>query len=63
MRDDLPAMGHFSALLRGTQISDVHVDSELTYIMLTNGTQITLRGLLVVEPGQIIQGPIADTAE
>src|SRR5438552_1413219 len=43
-------MSHFSALLRGKQISDDHVDSELTYIMLTNGTQLAVRGLLVVEP-------------
>ncbi len=45
-------MGYFSTLLRGTEISDVYVDSELTYIMLTNGTQITVRGLIAVEPAQ-----------
>jgi hypothetical protein len=45
-------MGYFSDLLRGTQISDVYVDSEVTYIMLTNGTQITVRGLIAVEPAQ-----------
>jgi len=25
-------------------------DSELIYIMLSNGTQVTIRGLVVVEP-------------
>jgi hypothetical protein len=36
--------------LRGKQIDDVLVDSELVYIMLTDGTQITIRGLVVVQP-------------
>ena len=36
--------------LEGKQIHSVWVDSELTYIMLTNGTQITVRGLLEVAP-------------
>jgi hypothetical protein len=48
-------MGYFSDLLRGTQIADVYVDSEVTYIMLTNGTQITVRGVIAVEPAQ---GPV-----
>ena len=36
--------------LRGQLIQDVLVDSEVTYIMLINGTQITIKGLIVVEP-------------
>jgi hypothetical protein len=36
--------------LRGQLIQDVLVDSEVVYIMLANGTQITIKGLVVVEP-------------
>jgi hypothetical protein len=36
--------------LRGQLIEDALVDSEVMYIMLTNGTQITIKGLVVVEP-------------
>ena len=36
--------------LRGQQIQDVLVDSEVVYIMLTNGTQITIKGVVMVEP-------------
>jgi hypothetical protein len=43
-------MYFIEAVLRGKQIADVLVDSEVTYVMLTDGTQITFRGLLVVEP-------------
>ena len=37
-------------LLRNQLIQDVLVDSEVVYIMLNNGTQITIKGLVVVEP-------------
>ncbi len=37
-------------MLRGQRIQDVLVDSEVMYIMLTNGTQVTISGLVVVEP-------------
>lgn len=37
-------------LLRGQSIQDVLVDSEVVYMMLSNGTQITVKGLVVVEP-------------
>jgi hypothetical protein len=36
-------------LLRGQLIKDVLVDSEVMYVMLTNGTQMTIKGLVVVE--------------
>ena len=36
----------------GKQIEDVMADSEVTYLMLTDGTQITIRGLVVVQPAQ-----------
>jgi hypothetical protein len=37
-------------LLRDQRIQDVLVDSEVVYIMLNNGTQITIKGVVVVEP-------------
>ena len=43
-------MSYFAQVLTGAQIDSVLVDSEVTYIMLTNGTQITIRGLVVVQP-------------
>ena len=46
-------MSFIADLLTGKQIQDVLVDSEVTYIMLTNRTQITIRGLVVVEPCQV----------
>jgi len=36
--------------LVGQKIDSVLVDSEVMYVMLANGTQITVRGLVVVEP-------------
>jgi len=41
---------YFSKLLVGGHINSVLVDSEVTYIMLTNGTQITIRGMVAVQP-------------
>jgi hypothetical protein len=38
--------------LVGKQIDAVLVDSELMYVMLSNGTQITVKGLVIVEPAQ-----------
>jgi hypothetical protein len=37
-------------LLRDQVIQDVLVDSEVVYIMLNNGTQVTIKGVVVVEP-------------
>lgn len=37
-------------LLRDQLIQDVLVDSEVVYIMLKNGTQVTIKGVVVVEP-------------
>ena len=36
--------------LVGNHIDAVLVDSEVMYIMLSNGTQVTVKGLVVVEP-------------
>jgi hypothetical protein len=36
--------------LVGQQVDSVLVDSEVMYIMLANGTQVTVRGVVVVEP-------------
>jgi hypothetical protein len=43
-------MSFIQKALVGSHITDVLADSEVTYIMLANGTQITIRGLVVVEP-------------
>ena len=52
-------MSFIAELLAGKQIHDVLVDSEVTYIMLTDGTQITIRGLVVVEPCQATVSTVA----
>ena len=44
-------MGFFANSLVGRQIDSVHVDSEVTYMMLSDGTHVAIRGLVVVEPG------------
>jgi len=41
----------FAETLTGATIDSVLVDSEVVYIMLTNGTQITIRGMVLVQPG------------
>jgi hypothetical protein len=46
-------MNFFEASLAGRQIHSVHVDSEVTYILLSDGTQITIRGWVVVERGAL----------
>ena len=46
----MPSDNYFAKLLVGGQISSVLVDSEVTYIMLTNGTQITIQGVVAVQP-------------
>lgn len=43
-------MSFFERSLMGKKIDSVHVDSEVTYVMLSDGTQVTIRGLVVVEP-------------
>jgi hypothetical protein len=43
-------MSFLADTLAGQRITHVLADSEVTYIMLSNGTQITIRGLVVVEP-------------
>ena len=45
-------MSFLADSLAGQKISHVMADSEVTYIMLANGTQITIRGMIVVEPKQ-----------
>jgi hypothetical protein len=44
------AMRFFERFLVGKQIHSVHGDSEVTCLMLTDGTQVTIRGWVVVEP-------------
>jgi hypothetical protein len=43
-------MSFFETQLLGKQIAAVHVDSEVTYLMLADGTQLTVHGLVVIEP-------------
>lgn len=43
-------MSYFAELIVGSQIDCALVDSEVTYIMLDNGTQITIHGLVIVQP-------------
>jgi len=43
-------MSYFAEVLVGNQIHSVYSDSEVTYIMLSNGTQLTIKGLVVVQP-------------
>ena len=45
-------MSFLADTLAGQRITHVLADSEVTYIMLANGTQITIRGLVVVEPSR-----------
>ena len=45
--------------LTGQQIDSVLVDSEVMYVMLANGTQITVRGMVVVQPKS--QAVVRDT--
>ena len=43
-------MSYFAELLTGAEIDSVYVDPDVTYIMLTDGTQVTIRGVVVVQP-------------
>ena len=43
-------MSYFAETMVGKQIDCVLADSEVTYIMLSDGTQITIRGLVVIQP-------------
>ena len=43
-------MSFIADALTGQRIDSVLVDSEVMYVMLANGTQITVRGLVLVEP-------------
>jgi len=47
-------MSFFQASLTGKQIDSVHVDSELTYIILNDGTCVSIRGLVIIEPGRVV---------
>ena len=50
-------MSYFAESLVGTQIHSVLVDSEVTYIMLNNGTQVTIRGMIIVQPRHVPPEP------
>jgi hypothetical protein len=55
-------MSFIESALVGHRISDVLADSEVTYIMLENGTQITIRGVVVVETRPSYFPAIEDSA-
>jgi hypothetical protein len=46
-------MSYFAETLVGGQIDSVLTDSEVTYIMLSNWTQVTIRGLIIVQPKHV----------
>jgi hypothetical protein len=46
-------MTAFERSLAGKEIVSVYVDSEVTYIMLSDGTQVTIRGVILVESGVV----------
>ena len=47
-------MSVMAELIRGQTIVDAFVDSEVTYLMLANGTQISISGLVLVQPDSSI---------
>jgi hypothetical protein len=46
-------MSFFERSLVEKRIHSVYVDSEITYIMLSDGTQITIRGWVAIAPGPV----------
>jgi len=46
-------MSFMADALIGERIEDVLIDSEVVYVTLANGTVITIRGLVAVEPRQL----------
>jgi hypothetical protein len=58
-------MSFIEDALVSQQIDAVLVDSEVTYILLANGTQVTVKGMVVVElkrqPGARLMPVIRDT--
>lgn len=46
-------MSLFEDLLVGQPIQAAYADSEVIYIMLANGTQMTIRGVVMVEPCRV----------
>jgi len=50
-------MSFIENILVGKQINAALSDSEVTYLMLADGTQVTIRGLVVVEPAPV---PVRD---
>lgn len=46
---DIFGMSFLAEMLTGKQIEAVISDSEVTYLMLADGTQVTIRGLVVIQ--------------
>ena len=47
-------MSFFEDSLVGRTVDSVYCDSEVTYLMMSDGTQVAIRGIVVVEPRQSI---------
>ena len=43
-------MSYFADILTGAHVHSVWADTDVTYIMLSDGTQVTIRGLVVIQP-------------
>ena len=55
-------MSFFSKALAGQTIDSVWTDTEVTYMMLANGTQITIRGVVLVQPKPLDQSSNVETS-
>ena len=60
---DIFTMSLMADMLVGKKIEAVMSDSEVTYLMLHDGTQVTIRGLVVVEPGRPVAAIKVDVPE
>ena len=48
-------MSFFEKSLVGRKIERVYVDSEVTYLVLSDGTLVSIRGMVFVEPPNIAE--------
>jgi hypothetical protein len=48
-------MSFFEKSLVGRKIDRVYVDSEVTYLVLSDGTLVSIRGMVFVEPPNIAE--------
>lgn len=48
-------MSLFENSLVGRRIDSAYADSEVTYLILEDGTQVTIRGLVIIEPPNLAE--------